>query len=56
MHVHMCSTVSILCGMLTTTYFDVLEFKHVSLYKSASDLLIGPGYEELVVVVCLLVK
>ena len=31
----------------------MLEFKHVSLYKGASDLLIGPRDEQLVVMVCL---
>ena len=32
-------------------YFDVFEFKHVSLYKSASNLLIGPSDEQLVIVI-----
>lgn len=31
--------------------FDVLELKHVSLYKGLADLLIGPGDEEFVVVI-----
>lgn len=31
--------------------FDVLELEHVSLYKGLADLLIGPGDEELVVVI-----
>lgn len=30
---------------------DVFELKHVSLYKGFSDLLIGPGDEEFVVVI-----
>lgn len=34
--------------------FDVLELKHVSLYKGLSDLLIGPGDEQFVVVIGLL--
>ena len=34
--------------------FDVLEFKHVSLYKGLADLLVGPRDEELVVMVGLL--
>lgn len=34
--------------------FDVLELKHVPLDKGLTDLLVGPGYEELVVVVGLL--
>lgn len=33
---------------------DVLELKHVSLYKGLADLLVGPRDEELVVVVGLL--
>ena len=35
-------------------HLDVLEFKHVSLDKGAAYLLIGPGDEELVVVVSLI--
>ncbi len=31
--------------------FDVLELEHVSLYEGLADLLIGPGDEELVVVI-----
>ena len=31
----------------------VFEIKHIPLYKSTSDLLIGPRYEQFVVVVCL---
>ena len=27
------------------THFDVLEVKHVTLYESVFDLLIGPRYE-----------
>lgn len=30
---------------------DMLEFKHVSLYEGFSNLLVGPGYEQLVVVI-----
>lgn len=40
-------------GVGASPYFDVLEFKHVSLNKGATYLLIGPCDEELVVVVCL---
>ena len=32
-------------------YLDVFELKHVSLNKRISDILIGPGDKELVVVV-----
>ena len=32
-------------------YLDMLELKHVSLNKCISDILIGPGDKELVVVV-----
>ena len=35
------------------THFNVLEFEHVSLYECASDLLIGPCDEQLVVVISL---
>ena len=56
-HTHTCTCSNSLRSMLTTnisyTYFDVLEFKHVSLYESASNLLIGPSYEQLVIVICL---
>ena len=34
--------------------FDVLEFKHVPLYKGLADLLVGPRDEKLVVMVGLL--
>lgn len=34
--------------------FDVLKFKHISLYKRFSDLLVGPRDEELVIVICFL--
>ena len=33
---------------------DVLEFKHVSLYKGFSNLLVGPCYEKLVVMISFL--
>lgn len=33
---------------------DVLKFKHVSLYKGFSNLLVGPCYEKLVIMVCFL--
>lgn len=33
---------------------DVLKLKHVPLHKGFPNLLVGPRYEELIVVVCLL--
>ena len=33
------------------TYLDVLEVKHVPFHKSVLDLLVGPRYEQLVVMV-----
>lgn len=30
----------------------MLELKHVSLYKGFSDLLVGPCYEKLIIVIC----
>lgn len=33
---------------------DVLKFKHVSLYKGFSNLLVGPRYEKLVVMISFL--
>lgn len=32
----------------------MLKFKHVSLYKGFSNLLVGPCYEKLVIMVCFL--
>ena len=35
------------------TNLDVLELEHISLYKGAPDLLVGPRNEKLVIVICL---
>ena len=43
----------IISSKLALTDLDMFEFKHVSLNKRASDLLIGPSDEQLVIVISL---
>ena len=37
----------------THSHLNMFEFEHVPLHKGASNFLIGPGYEQFIVMICL---